>query len=116
MALKRNFTAFGSGRRASLRRGWGRPASGQEKWVTDPFDEGSRLTSQGKPNSLALCARSPTQYNDRRSPIVLRLAGKGRGSELLPGQRGVFGEKCEIYPPDWRESDAARVRLSGFFV
>ena len=48
MALKRNFTAFVSGRRASLRRGWGRPASGQEKWVTDPFDEGSRRTPAGE--------------------------------------------------------------------
>ena len=48
MALKRNFTAFVSGRRASLRRGWVRPASSQEKWVTDPFDEGSRLTPAGE--------------------------------------------------------------------
>jgi hypothetical protein len=49
MALKRNFTAFVSGRRASLRRGSGRPASGQGgKWVADPFDEEPRRTPAGE--------------------------------------------------------------------
>jgi hypothetical protein len=36
-----------------------------------------------KPNSLALCAKSQTQYNGQRSPIVLRLAGKDRASEAF---------------------------------
>jgi hypothetical protein len=63
----------------------------------------------GKPNSLALCAKSPTQYNSQKSPIVL-WSLKGQG------QRGFCGEKCEKCPPDWRESGAARVRLSGFLL
>src|SRR5665811_1963202 len=65
---------------------------------------------------LALCAKSQTQYNGQRFLGVLRLGGKGRGSELLPGQRGFCGEKCKMCPPDWCESDAARVRLLGFYV
>jgi hypothetical protein len=51
--------------------------------VTDPFDEGPRLTPAGEAELTGLCAKSPTQYNGERFPIVLRLAEKGRASEAF---------------------------------
>src|ERR1017187_4823873 len=60
----------------------------------------------------SLCAKSPTQYNDRRFPIVLRLAGKGgarkafaarnaKGARLVGASRTLPGCDSEVFLFSW---------------